>query len=138
MNQDYVPLIAVMAAGFLIIWLVSNVLKFFVALREPPLRRAAYIVGPAYIALSIPALLLPMEGYEYFIPFTNLPGAALAFWFHLRQFRFAWVESEDELPDGVELANHDWQTGLVKLLAVIVLGLIVVGIKMTNKLYWGG
>lgn len=130
---------AAFGAGFIGIWFVSNVLKFFVALKEPPARRASWIVGLGYLGIStIFVLSLDMDGYEYWAPLVCFPGAFLAYWFHYRQFKFAWIESADDLPDGIDLAVDDWRVGLVRLLALVVLGLIAVGIKAVNKMYWAG
>lgn len=139
MDKDVAVIaVAAIGIGFIGIWFISNVLKFFIALQAPPARRASWIVGLGYLGFAAGLLFSDLKGYEFWAPLVCVPGALLAYWLHYRQFRFAWVDGAEDLPDGVELANDDWRAGLIRLVAVVVLGLIAMGIKVVHRMYWAG
>ena len=48
-----------------------------------------------------------------------LPAALIAFWWWRGEFRRAWVDAAEDLPEGVELANDDWRLGLILVVGTL-------------------
>ena len=47
--------------GFIGAWVIGTALKFFVALKSPPKRRAAWIVGLGYLISTTAMVFLPID-----------------------------------------------------------------------------
>ena len=114
--------IAFFGVGFLGIYFVSMILEYFVGLRYPPKQRARLTVGLAYVVTTaILVIVAPIE-YAIWTPLAAMP-AAIGWYFHLKShLSKAWFENADDIPEHMELAPDDWQSGLLKLaIAVVVL-----------------
>lgn len=111
---------------FAVIAISSWLLHYFVQLNAPPTQRAAWIVGIGYAISSTIWLFAGPAGDRWEGPFAAIPGAALAFWWWRRDFRYAWIDDGEELPEGVSMANTDWRVGLFGLLAMLVAAAIKV------------
>ena len=127
------PLYAIMIAalfGLIIIAALAGAFHFFVALNQPPSRRAIWTVGPAY---ALFALIGIFGGVGKFPAWAWVLGGIVPamtwYWFWLRDFQKHWFASIDKLPDGVPLANDDWKNGLLQLTGLMVFGLIVALIR---------
>ncbi len=108
--------------GFLGIYIISMILEYFVGLRSPPRQRALLTVGLAYVATTIILLFaVPIE-YAVWAPLAALP-AAIGWYFYLKShLSRAWFGNSEDIPDHMEVAADDWQSGIMKLaLAVLVL-----------------
>jgi hypothetical protein len=108
------------AIAFLALAVVTWLLHFFVALKSPPMRRAAWTAGVAYVivAVAVP-FSLPEESW-WEVPLAAVPGALIAFWWWRSDFRRSWIDPSGDVPEGVELANDDWRIGLIIVGGVIV------------------
>ena len=62
-------------------------------------------------------------GYELWAVLGSAPAALIAFWFWRHEFKRAWIEDPELLPDGVVLLDDDWQSGLLRLALVILIGI---------------
>ena len=58
----------------------------------------------------------------------GIPPALVAYWFWRREFRRAWVDDND-IPEGVSLANDDWKVGLA---FVVFAGIVMSLLKLTE------
>lgn len=104
---------------FVIVALVSGTLRFFVALRSPPTRRAAWTVGPAFlVATALYVAFVPQIWWLGAI--ATVPPSALVFWWWRNEFRQGWINDAEDAPEGVELANDDWRVGLMLVVGVVV------------------
>ncbi|TFI57691.1 hypothetical protein E2493_13665 [Sphingomonas parva] len=104
--------------------IVTWFLHFFVALRAPPTARATWTVVPAFVAVAILlATLAPPDRAWALLLGTAVASLVAFLWWH-SEFRTAWIESADVLPEGVELANDNWRAGLI--LAIGVIGLLLI------------
>ena len=117
------------------VWGIAYVLHYFVALRAEPTRRALWIVGIPYALTALAFMFyLPSIGGRLvspialglFAPFAPIPGALATFWFWRHEFKRAWADDPEDLPDGVQLANDDWRAGLLILGAINVIAAIKV------------
>jgi len=108
------------ALPLLAIGLVSWLLHYFVALTEAPARRAAWTVGIAYVVVSFATDLAMPPEYWWSVPLAAIPGAIIAFWWWKDDFGRAWIDDAQGIPEGVELANEDWQIGLIFVGGIIV------------------
>ncbi len=107
--------------------LITWLLHYFVALRSTPLKRAAWIVGIAYLVLAAVCIVaVPLE-YWWAAPLAPLPGALIAFWWWRNDFQRDWIDDAQGVPDEVELATDDWLIGLLQLLAAVT---VVFGIAV--------
>ena len=109
---------------------VTWLLRFFVALKAPPRRRAAWTAGIGYIiVVGVCTYYIP-GAYWWVPPLTAIPGTLIMFWWWQREFRNAWIEASDEGFEDVKLANDDWRVGLLLLGGLIVLLAIRVVIRL--------
>lgn len=53
MNDTISIALLIAGAGFVVTYVLGVVLNFFVALKSPPIRRAAWTIGIAYVVTSI-------------------------------------------------------------------------------------
>lgn len=110
------------------IWGLCWAFHFFIALRARPIRRAIWNVGPAFVLTVACAELLVGQmrgtGHEvlelaFLLPVIAFPGALIAFWYLRSNYVRLWVESPENLPEGVSIANDDWRVGLMFVLAAL-------------------
>jgi len=103
---------------------VMWVLRFVVALKAPPTRRAAWTAGIGYfIVVTAAAFAVPGQ-YWWVAPLSSIPAALVMFWWLRRDLLRAWRDaSPDELGDET-LANDDWRIGLLLLAGLVVLAVI--------------
>ena len=117
--------VVVLAFGFpfVIIAFVRWLLHYFVMLKSPPARRAAWTVIPAFLVATVFSGAAAPD-YWWIGPLASVPLALIAFWWWRDDFRRDWFDDAEGLPDGVETANDDWRVGLmfVGLLGAIVIG----------------
>ena len=108
---------------FVIIFFISFVLQFIVALKARPARRALWsVVPPVLLVASVFALWGPQEGgLQVWLPLSAIPAGMLAFAYWYFSFRRAWVEDPENLPEGVGLSNDDWKIGLAVVVFVLIL-----------------
>jgi len=133
MNESLqIGLIAI-GIPIVLIAFLTMILHYFIALRSRPSRRAAWTVGVAY--LIVVALLMwgAPVGYELWAVLASAPAALIAFWFWNHEFKRAWVDDPEMLPDGVTLLDDDWQSGLLRLALVIVVGVGIALFRMITK-----
>lgn len=123
------------AMGLGIVAVASFVLQYFVALKSPPSQRAAWTAGLAYLAATAVFLFGGPAGAEYASALICLPGALIAFWFWRSEFRRAWINNPDDVPEGQSIANDDWRIGLLRLLALVVVAVGAVLIKRALRGY---
>ena len=105
---------------------ISVVLKFFVGLKAKPDRRAMLIVLPAYIIVVL-AFVFGMSESGFFqiaMPVAGAPMALLIYWWWQSEFRKAWIDDANHLPEGVKLENDNWKVGLAALAALIAVAAI--------------
>ena len=126
MNEVLAGAALYVAMQFSIIIFTSWLLHYFVALRSPPTKRAAWIAGISYLVASAIWLLGGPEDYKWESPFAALPGALIVFWWWRVDFRRDWIDDAQGSTDGVELANTDWRVGILGVLGLIVAGAIKV------------
>lgn len=113
-----------------IIAFIAAGLHYFVALNSPPRERALWTVGPAYFICALFGVVPDNGPIPFWVwPFGAIPGAAIWYWFWLRDFQKRWYDSIEDLPDDVPLANHDWKNGLLTLAGAFVASLIIVLIR---------
>jgi hypothetical protein len=119
MNDAVALSIIVFCMPLLAVALVSWVLHYFVALTSPPIKRAAWTVALAYVVAALFCTFSAPEEYAWAAPLATIPGALIAFWWWRSDFRRAWLDSANDLPEGVELANDDWRAGLILLAGLL-------------------
>lgn len=111
----------------ILVWLLSAVLDKVAALKALPDKRAKITVGIPYaiavVAVTVALLDLASNNSEtiplwveiFGGPLFPLPAAALLYLHYRADYRKRWVESAEDLPDGVDLANDDWRVGIAVL-----------------------
>lgn len=118
-----------MASAVLSVFLIAIIasgLHFFVALNSPPQQRALWTVGPAYFLCSIIGAFPDNGPFPFWVwPIGAIPGAAIWYWFWLRDFQKRWYASFEDIPDDIPVANHDWKAGLLLLLATMMASFFV-------------
>ena len=57
--------------------------------------------------------------------------AVFCYW--RRDFRRAWLEHPEDLPEGLTLANDDWLTGLLQLLAALATAIGITLMRMWRR-----
>ena len=132
MNETMVFALGIAAIGFIAIYALSAALNFVVALKSVPNRRATWTVGIAYVAASIAAVCgiiaishdisspdTPFPIDAFVAPLLLAPGAIVIFLLRRWEYRAAWLDDPENLPEGVELANDDWRFGAIALLLVV-------------------
>jgi hypothetical protein len=107
-------------AALAIMSAISFGLIYVVALRSIPDRRAAWTAGVSYLIVTIFMIFGGVRGYEIYAPFTGLPAAVIIYFYWRWEFRKSWVDSADELTDGLVLANDDWKVGLIFVIGALV------------------
>jgi hypothetical protein len=124
------------ASGICLLMIVfgSFILNFFVALKERPKRRAAWTVGIPFVVVALFATFSGPPIYQWIWPLSAFIGAVPVYLYYLRQYNFAWVESVDDLPEGVSLAEDDWRSGLVYLFVFMGVAALLVFIRYAVKL----
>lgn len=122
------------ASGFMLIAMIllSAALSFFVALRAPPARRAAWTAGLAALGTALllgwaeTSLALndepELETLRWTVPLAAIPCALLVFLYWRRSFHRAWAEDADALTGKLE--NDDWKGGLLRLAILLALATI--------------
>lgn len=100
--------------------LVSIGLSFFIALREPPARRAGWTAGIAYALVAVGGTFLQLLGAGKWTPLFAIPGALIAFLYWWLSLREGWTP--DVLPGGTAKQSDDWRQGLVRLALLMLLG----------------
>ena len=121
------------AISLLIMWFISVLLHYFVALTAPPWKRAAWTAGIAYLVTSLAVTFVTAGNPAPWAPLIALPGGLIIFWYWHRAFRRAWIDSADDLPEGMSEANDDWRIAVLRLLAIFAL---VVGVTALRFLMW--
>ena len=116
------------AIGFVFLAIISHFLRFFIALKSPPYRRALWTAGLAYI-LAI-GLLAGAGGFTTGKALELIPGALIVYWYLGRDFRASWIENLEDLPRDVKLANDDWRLGLI--VAILVAAAIALHAYLTR------
>jgi hypothetical protein len=111
----------------------SSGLRYFVALSSPPTQRAAWTAGSAYLITTTILIFVGISGYELLVPLAALPGGLIAFWFWRLDFRRAWIEDPESIPDGLTLANDDWRIGVLQLLALIILAIGIALLRVVMR-----
>jgi hypothetical protein len=127
--------IGLLAMGIPVVMIAfsTTILHYFVALKSRPSQRAAWTVGVAYtIVVALLSWGAP-AGYELWAVLASAPAALIAFWFWRHEFKRAWVDDPELLPDGVTLIEDDWQSGLLRLALVIVVGVGIALFRMITK-----
>jgi hypothetical protein len=96
-------------------------LNHFVALKAPPSSRAAWTAGIAYL-ITVVLLTFGSNGTYSLLwtPILCLPGLVVNYLLQRKEYRRAWVDSLDDLPEGVSLANDDWKVGVATLAGLIL------------------
>jgi len=127
--------IAVIGLGIPLVLMafLTWILHYFVALKTRPSSRTAWTVGIAFLIVAALFMWGTPAGYELWSVPLIIPAALIAFWFWKTEFRRAWIEDADQLPDGVTLADDDWVSGLLRLALVIVVGLGIALIRWVMK-----
>jgi hypothetical protein len=106
---------------FAMIFMLSFILQFIVALKARPARRALWSVAPPVVLVALAfGIWGPHEdGMQLWLPLAAIPAGLLAFGFWYFSFRRAWVNDPDNLPEGASLSNDDWKIGLAVVVAVL-------------------
>ena len=131
--MEPVAILLLAAVATLILAVISYGLHFFVALKSPPSKRAAWTAGSAYLVTTSFAIFGGVPGYELIAPAAVIPGALIAFWYWRAEFRDQWIQNPDIGPDGITLANDDWRIGLLRLLLIIAVAAITVLLRRYLK-----
>jgi len=110
-----------LGAPLLLVAVISFLIHYFVALKSPPTRRAAWTAGIAYLATT--AFLLTSGGsfYEVWGPVTALPAALIAFFWWRADFRRGWFGDAEDAPEDATITNDDWLIGVIQLLVLATL-----------------
>lgn len=108
-----------LAAPLAIIAIITWVLQYFVALRSPPTKRAASTTALGYVLASVLLTSSLPPDMAWAVPLTAIPGAVIVFFWWRAEFRAAWIEASVDLPEGVEMANDDWRSGLILVVGVL-------------------
>ena len=127
MSEMFMAGILFVGVPFLVVAFVSWILHYFVALKSPPTRRALWIVGIGYFAASVAWLLGGPEGERWEGPIAAIPGGLIAFWWWRDDFRRDWIDDDQGVPEGVELANTNRRVGLLgvgTLFAIAILKVV--------------
>lgn len=124
MTETLLTVVLFLAMPIAIAGVASWFLHSVIALNSPPRVRAKWLAGVSYVLASGFWLFGGPDGHRWEGPFAAIPAGLLIFWFWHREFRRAWVEDEDVLPDGTKLANSDWKVGLVALIGLLVAALV--------------
>ena len=115
----------IMAMALMFHIFISFVSSKIIALKSLPDRRAFWTVIPGYVAVTgMVAAMLSELGNPFISPFATAPGGLLLYWWYRREFRNAWVDDTEGLPEGVTLQNDDWQIGVAGILILLVFGLL--------------
>jgi len=104
-----------------------------VALRSPPDQRAKIMTAIAYVGIVLLIIAAEMGDsigrpdvplwVEAIAPFAlPLPSAAAVFYYLRADYRSRWVDTVDELADGVKAENDDWRVGLGVVLILLLAG----------------
>ena len=129
-------LIAAFSIGLtlFIIAIVSWLLHYFVALASPPAKRAALTSGIAYLAAALFCVFAAPSEYWWAAPLAPIPAALIAFWWWRNDFRRDWIDSDvQDVPEDVELASDDWRVGLLRLLALLTIGVGIAILRYVLK-----
>lgn len=102
------------------------VLRYFVGLKAPPLRRMLLTVGSAYVIAVVAFIFGGVPEYQFWAPFLGLPPALVFGLMEYREFKARWVDQHQELPEGATWSNDDWKVGLYAIGAVVVAAAIKV------------
>lgn len=102
-----------------VMYALNFVLRFFVGLQAPPLKRTILTVGSAYLLAVVGFMFGGLPEYQLWSPLFGLPPALLLGFLEYREFKARWFEHVEQLPEGATLANDDWRVGLFIVGALI-------------------
>ena len=114
---------------FIVMYAASFVLKFFLALNAPPMRRTVWTVGLAYWIAVVAVWFGGMPEYELLATFAGLPSALLLGWLVYNEFRERWYDNDQNLPEGTTRSNTNWLIGLGAIVGMIALTSIKVMLR---------
>jgi hypothetical protein len=103
MDDGWIVVFLFVGMPLVVMIFVSWILHYFIALRAPPTKRAAWIAGISYVVASLFWLFGGPKGDRWEGPLAAIPGAMIIFW---------WFE-DDALPEGAISENTNWRVGLV-------------------------
>jgi protein-S-isoprenylcysteine O-methyltransferase Ste14 len=103
--------------------------NMFIALTSPPTQRAAWTAGVVYALATLILIFGGQAEYLLVSALIPLPGLLILFWFWRREYRKAWIDNVDQLPDSTALENDDWKAGLIKLIGLIAAAIIATLIR---------
>ncbi len=92
----------------------------FAALKKTPSIRASWVAGLSYILTSIIFWFSAADEYVVLTPFAAMPAGTYAFWSFQADFRRAWIEDPDKIPEGAILENDDWKSGFLRLALMFI------------------
>lgn len=132
MDPEILQVVGIFGALALVAMIVLTLaLSYFIVPQAPPTRRAGWISGLAYFLIvvgavfalataeDVPPLAIPPEVVAVIAP---LPAVLLVFLYWRWSFRRAWLD-DDAIPEGVEVNEDDWRSGLFRLGMLILLAL---------------
>ena len=127
MNETVLLLVVAICGPLLLIAFISFVLHYFVALKSKPTRRALWTAGLAYVLTSLILLFGLPASQSFYGPLAAAPGGLIAFLFWKNDFQRDWIDSSEQIPEGVELLDDDWRIGLLRLAVLVT---VVIGIGL--------
>ncbi|MFA6113119.1 MAG: hypothetical protein WC729_03985 [Sphingomonas sp.] len=136
MDKDVLQIGAFFAGAALLLMLLATLaFSYFIVPQAAPTKRASWITGLAYF-LSVVGVTIAIDTTEgspklsipadILFPVAALPAALFVFLYWRWTFRRAWID-DDNIPEGVEINDDDWRTGLLRL-AIVVLVALGVGL----------
>ena len=73
--------------GLAVISIVSLVLRYVIALKSPPNRRAAWTVGVSYVVTVLFFMFGDLGDLTFFVPLICIPAALIVNWYWRWDFR---------------------------------------------------
>ena len=112
------------AIALCVVFVISYVFSYFVALKQPPKERALWTVGLRFAAYM--AIILTSLPSDYVLAATvsSILPTLLIYLYYKYGFLKIWYDDPSMIPNGVKIANDDWRVGLYLLIAAAVVVLI--------------
>lgn len=111
--------------GSLLIAFFCWIFYYIIGLKSPPTSRAIWTVTLAYICATVAYWSGSQGEYVGWTPFVGIPGAIYAYLTMLSEFKKAWINDQDNLPEDINLANDDWKHGVARILFFFVFFAII-------------
>ena len=95
------------------------VLRYFVGLKAPPMRRALLTAGSAYVVAVVAFIFGGVPEYQLWAPVLGLPTALIFGFLEYREYKARWFQNHEDLPEGATLSNDDWRIGVYIIGAIV-------------------